>query len=144
MTGFDRPLPDPDDALVAAFWERCVQGRLCFQRCSDCGQWRHLPRHRCAACGSAAWRWEASSGRGRIFSWTVTHQPLMGSFPEQTPYAIVVVALEEGVRMVSGLRGLAPSELALDLPVEVVFEAASEHVKLPFFRPRAGADSEVA
>jgi len=38
--------------------------------------------------------------------------------------------------MVSGLRGIAPAELRLDLPVEVIFEDAGEGMKLPFFRPR--------
>jgi uncharacterized OB-fold protein len=58
------------------------------------------------------------------------------NFPEPVPYASIVVELEEGVRMVSGLRGIAPAELELDLPVEVIFEDAGEGMKLPFFRPR--------
>ena len=132
-----RPLPEPDDELVVEFWEHCAEGRLSFQRCSQCSRWRHLPRHRCAACGSPEWIWQPSSGRGRIFSWTVTHQSLLRDFPEPVPYAVLVVELEEGVRMVAGLRGLPPSELELDLPVEVVFEAVGERAKLPFFRPRA-------
>jgi uncharacterized OB-fold protein len=132
----ERPLPQPDDDLVAAFWDHCAKGRLCFQRCSDCGTWRHLPRILCASCASPKWQWTPSSGRGRIFSWTVTHQPLVRNFPEAVPYAVVVVELEEGVRMVAGLRGMAPSELALDGPVEVVFEDAGGGAKLPFFRPR--------
>ena len=132
-----RPLPEPDDDLVAEFWEHCTNARLCFQRCADCGRWRHLPRHLCAGCGSAEWTWQASSGRGRVFSWTVTHQALIRDFPEPVPYAVLVVELDEGVRMVAGLRGLAPSELALDLPVEVVFEPVGDRAKLPFFRPRS-------
>jgi len=52
------------------------------------------------------------------------------------PYASIVVELEEGVRMVSGLRGIPPAELRLDLAVEVIFEDAGEGMKLPFFRPR--------
>jgi uncharacterized OB-fold protein len=134
----DRPLPQPDDDLVAGFWEHCSQGRLCFQRCTDCGTWRHLPRILCANCGSPKWQWSPSSGRGRIFSWTVTHQPLVKNFPEQVPYAVIVVELEEGVRMVSGLRGMAPADLTLDCPVEVVFENAGDGAKLPFFRPLRG------
>jgi uncharacterized OB-fold protein len=134
-----RPLPEPDDDLVAAFWDHCRERRLSFQRCAACGRWRHLPRHRCAACGSSQWTWEESSGCGRIFSWTVTHQPLVRGFPEAVPYAVVVVELEEGVRMVAGLRELAPAALELDLPVEVVFETAGEGAELPFFRPRKGA-----
>jgi uncharacterized OB-fold protein len=131
-----RPVPEPDDDLVAVFWDHCAHERLCFQRCSRCGAWRHLPRYVCAACGSADWQWEPSCGRGRIFSWTVTHQPLLRGFPESVPYAVIVVELEEGVRMVSGLRDLAPAALTIDLPVEVVFEPVGHEMKLPFFRPR--------
>ena len=131
-----RPLPQPDDDLTAAFWEHCAKGALFFQRCSSCQTWRHLPRPRCAKCGSKEWSWRPSTGRGVIFSWTITHQPLLRNFPEEVPYAAIVVELDEGVRMVSGLRGLKPSELELDLPVEVVFEDVGEGVKMPFFRPR--------
>lgn len=131
-----RPVPEPDDRLVAEFWEHCARGELRFQRCGACGVWRHLPRLLCASCGSPAWSWERSSGRGKIFSWTVTHQPLVRDFPDPVPYAVVVVELEEGVRMVSGLSGLEPAKLELDLPVEVVFEDVAEGVRLPFFRPR--------
>ena len=132
----NRPLPQPDDDLTAAFWEHCARGELRFQRCASCGTWRHLPRPLCANCGSKEWSWQPSSGRGKIYSWTITHQPLLRNFPEPVPYASIVVELEEGVRMVSGLRGLAPSELRLDLPVEVLFEDAGEDMRLPFFRPR--------
>src|ERR1051326_2881051 len=130
----ERPLPPPDDDLVAQFWKHCSEERLAFQRCRDCGNWRHLPRVLCARCGSARWEWAASSGRGRIFSWTITHQPLVRNFPEPVPYAVIVVELVEGVRMVAGLRGLKLDELELDMPVEVVFEQAGD-MKLPFFRP---------
>jgi hypothetical protein len=45
--------------------------------------------------------------------------------------------MDEGVRVVSGLRELPPSALAIDLPVEVVFETVADDVRLPFFRPRS-------
>jgi uncharacterized OB-fold protein len=85
---------------------------------------------------SHQWTWEISSGRGRLHSWTITHQPLMRDFAEPVPYAVVVVEMEEGVRIVSGVRGLELSRLDLDLPVEVVFETVAEGVRFPFFRPR--------
>ncbi len=132
-----RPLPSPDDPLVAEFWEHCNRGELRFQRCSGCGGWRHLPRFACADCGSDRWTWEPSTGRGRIHSWTVVHQPLLRDFPEPVPYAVVVVELDEGVRTVSGLRNLEPSALDLGLPVEVVFESVAEGARLPFFGPRS-------
>ena len=130
-----KPTPQPED-LNAEFYGWCAKGELRFQRCGDCRRWRHLPRVMCAACGSTRWTWEGSSGRGVVFSFTVTHQAMHPAFADDVPYAVVVVELEEGVRLVSGLRGLAPEQLALDLPVEVEFEPVSDEIALPYFRPR--------
>ena len=59
-----RPLPSPDDPLVAEFWAHCNRGELCFQRCEECGTWRHLPRFVCASCGSDRWSWDAVERAG--------------------------------------------------------------------------------
>jgi uncharacterized OB-fold protein len=132
-----RPLPPLDDSPNGAFWKQLAEsGELRFQRCEDCGAWRHPPRHLCATCGSSRAAWRRSSGRGAILTWTVAHQAFLASFPEEGPYAVVVSELEEGVRLVSGVRGLPLSELRLGLPVEVILEAAGEGVLLPFVRPR--------
>jgi hypothetical protein len=131
------PIPEPHDDLVAAFWESCNRELLSFQRCASCGAWRHLPRHLCARCGSSQWSWQPSSGRGRIHSWTITHQTPIRAFADRVPYAVVVVEMEEGVRLVSGTRGIENAELAIDLPVEVVFERVTPEVALPMFRKRA-------
>ncbi|MFI5317226.1 MAG: Zn-ribbon domain-containing OB-fold protein [Myxococcota bacterium] len=132
---FSGPLPQPDDDLVAAFWEHCARGELRFQRCSGCGTWRHLPRLRCARCGSPEFSWERSSGRGRVHSWTVTHQTPIRAFAARAPFAVLVVELDEGVRMVAGLVEADPKVLRLELPVEVVFERVSPEWALPQFRP---------
>jgi len=130
-----KPLPKPQ-GLNADFYRECASGRLCFQRCDDCGRWRHLPRYLCASCGSAAFSWIESSGRGRIFSWTVTHQAAHPAFAADTPFAIVVVEMEEGVRLVSDLPGVPLDALAIDLPVEVFLESHSSEIGLPHFRLR--------
>ena len=58
------------------------------------------------------------------------------STPRSTPpYAIVVVELDEGPRLVGNLLGLAPAELALDLPVVGELEPVSDTVALVHFRP---------
>jgi uncharacterized OB-fold protein len=70
-----------------------------------------------------------------VFSWTVVHRALHPGFSEDLPYAAVIIELDEGVRMVSHVVGLAPDALQLDLPVEVVFEDVTPEVTLPKFRP---------
>ena len=115
----------------AEFYRFAAQGDLRLQRCADCNTWRHPPRHRCAACGSDTTTWEPVSGRGRVFSWTITHRQLDPAF--EVPYAVVVVELDEGPRLVGNLAGDLGG-LALDRPVVVEVEPVSEAVGLIQFR----------
>lgn len=130
-------LPSPI-GLAAEFYAHVARGELRFQRCA-CGVWRHPPRHRCGACGSSDWTWERSSRRGRVFTWTVSHRAFDPAFADALPYAIVVVELDEGPRVVCNLRDLAPSELALDLPVEIVIEPRTDEIGLLDARPAPAA-----
>lgn len=133
-TTTSRPLPVCGDELTEQFYAHCARGELRIQRCDHCDAWRHLPRYMCAQCGSPEWRWERASGNGRLFSWTVTHQPLHPAFVDAVPYVVAVVELDEGVRLVAALRGGRGGSLRLDLPVAVEFELLSETIALPCFR----------
>jgi uncharacterized OB-fold protein len=66
----------------------------------------------------------------------INHRAIPG-FEEDTPYAIAVVKLEEGPRMMTNIVGIenTPENLALDMPLEVVFEDATDEVAIPKFRP---------
>ncbi len=128
-----RPLPALQ-GTTREFYEWCRKGELRFQRCDTCGTWRHVPREICARCGSAAWSWSPSSGRGRVFTWTVAARAMHPAFAADAPYAPVVIEMEEGVRLVSQMVDCEPDALAIDLPVEVVFVAVTPEVTLPKFR----------
>jgi hypothetical protein len=66
----------------------------------------------------------------------INHRPVLG-FEEDTPYAIAVVQLEEGPRMMSNIVGVdnTPENLVLDMPLEVTFEDATEEIAIPKFKP---------
>ena len=130
----ERIVPSPVGPS-AAFYRYLAQGELRLQRCGECGAWRHPPRYRCAACGSPDYTWEQASGNGRVFSWTITHRAVDPAFTP--PYAIVVVELDEGPRLVANLRNMEPADLALDVPVTVEIEAVNNDVGLLWFTPRA-------
>jgi hypothetical protein len=83
------------------------------------------------------WTWERSTGRGRIFTWTVTAMPLHPAFKDATPYAPVVVEMDEGVRIVSEMIDTKPEDLRFDLVVEIAFEAVTDDVTLPKFKRSA-------
>ena len=126
-----RIIPDPI-GLNAELYAHWAHGELRLQRCTACSAWRHPPRYLCASCGSADFTWELASGRGRVFSWTVTHRSVDPAF--DPPYAVVVVELEEGPRLVGNIVGVEPAELELDLAVVVELEVVSETIALVTFR----------
>lgn len=134
MTAYDKPLPRGEE-FNGEFYQFCKQHELRFQRCRDCGAWRHMPRESCQACGSFNWAWERVAGKGQVFSWTVIHRALHPGFAAELPYAAVVVELEEGVRIVSHVLDLPVDQLRVGLPVEVVFDDVTPEVTLPKFRP---------
>jgi len=131
--GYSKPLPVLS-GLAGEYYGWCKLGELRFQRCGDCAAWRHVPREMCAECGSSKWDWVRSSGKGTIFTWTTAAVPLHPAFKGATPYAAVVVEMEEGVRVVSEVVDCAPEDLAVDMPVEVVFEEVTPEVTLPKFK----------
>jgi uncharacterized OB-fold protein len=69
-----------------------------------------------------------------VFSWTTVHQAVHPAFTD-VPYAVLVVEMEEGVRMIGGLTALDPSGLALDLPVIATFDPVDETLTLVRFAP---------
>jgi uncharacterized OB-fold protein len=126
--------PSPD-GLTAEFYVHLAAGELRLQRCDECGRWRHPPRVLCGACGSAQWQWQPVSGRGVVYSWTVTHQALVPPFADDLPYAVVVVELAEGPRLVTAVQGIAPADLRLGLAVQAHIAKVSGVIGLHYFVP---------
>jgi uncharacterized OB-fold protein len=120
--------------LAHDFYSYCKQHELRFQKCSRCGRWRHVPREMCPDCGCFDYEWAKSSGRGQVFSWATTDQPMLPQFADAVPYAIAIVELEEGVRIATWVVDVPAEELRIGLPVVVVFDDVTSGVTLPKFR----------
>jgi len=133
----ERPLPTPTPE-TEHFWDGARAGELRLQRCDECDHVYFPPRPFCPACASRAVSVFAASGRGRLESYVISHRPHRAFEP---PYAIALVALEEGPRLMSNIVDCeqTPEALILDMPLEVVFEAQNDEITLPLFRP---ADAE--
>ena len=137
MGEYNKPLPSAA-GLNGQFYAWCSKGELRFQKCGGCGKWRHVPREMCASCGSFDWEWTESSGKGRLFTWTVAAVPLHPAFKDDTPYATVVVEMDEGVRLVSQIPDCPIEELKIDMPVQVFFDNVTDEITLPKFNRIAG------
>ena len=137
-TDVRKPLPDRTDIDHAAFWQATDRGELLARRCGDCGRHHWPPRLGCPHCGSDTVAWVQVEPRGKVFSWTVIHRSQTPGFEGETPYAVVLVALDAapGVRMIGNLVGAPPTALRAALPVEAVLtRSADDTVTLVNWRP---------
>ena len=129
------PVPTPE---TEHFWQGAREGRLLLQRCEQCSTTYFPPRPFCPACSSRAVAVVTATGRGILYSYVINHR----NHPAfDGPYAIAVVQLEEGPRLMTNIVQCeqTPEALQLDMPVEVHFEAVSDDITLPLFKPVGGA-----
>jgi uncharacterized OB-fold protein len=132
MVRYAKPIPVVT-AAMRAFFEAAREHRLVVQRCVKCGTLRFPAREVCSDCLSFGSDWVEVSGRGEVFSFAVMHQVYHPGFADEVPYAIVVVKLAEGPKMVSNLVGVAPSDIRIGMRVRAVFDDITTDVTLPKF-----------
>lgn len=118
----------------AYFWEGVAAGELRVQRCGGCGTLRHPPQPLCDRCGSTDQGWIVATGRGTVYSHVTHHYPPLPGV--QLPHVVLLVELEEGVRLVSELAPGEPGDaVAVGVPVQVAFlQPPGATRTLPVFR----------
>lgn len=137
MSSAGKPIPVPDETS-RAYWDAARRHELRILRCTDCAFFIHYPEPVCPRCGSARVAPQRVSGRGVIYSYTVTHHRGAPGFQDDVPFVVALVELEEqpGLRLITNIRGCGPAEVRIGMPVEVVFEDMGSGVTLPQFRVR--------
>ncbi|WNG89271.1 OB-fold domain-containing protein [Mycobacterium sp. ITM-2016-00317] len=138
-----RILPAVDD-WSRPYWTGGADGRLRIAFCRDCGQYVHPPRQGCPDCAGEL-EFVAVSGDATLFTYTVAHQQFHPDVP--TPFVIAVVELAEqpGLRMVTNIVECDPAALVSGMPLRVRFERhelEAGAVFVPVFAP-ASPDQRV-
>ncbi|ORT57911.1 bifunctional MaoC family dehydratase N-terminal/OB-fold nucleic acid binding domain-containing protein [Streptomyces sp. CB03238] len=128
-----RPVINRDNA---GFWDGVAAHRLLIQRCGGCGTLRFPWLPGCNACGSAEWDTVAASGEGTVYSYVVMHHPPFPAF--DPPYAVGLIELAEGVRVISNVIGVPYDKVRIGMPVRLEFLRVDEELELPVFRGGAG------
>jgi len=128
----DKPLPIPDGDSQA-LWDGLKNGELLLQHCDDCGHVQYYQQRICRQCQSANLQHKAASGRGTIHSFSVVYRAPGPAFKEDVPYAVLLIDLEEGPRMISSLVGKDFDALDFDCPVKLKTIKIADEVCLPCF-----------
>jgi uncharacterized OB-fold protein len=124
----------------APFWDATRERRLVIQWCTACSKPIFFPRAFCPHCDApgSALEWRESNGRGNVYAVTVEHRPeLMGA---TEPYAVALVELEEGVRLVGNIVNCPLDTVAVKMPVQITWEALEDGRHLPLFEPQEPAE----
>jgi uncharacterized OB-fold protein len=129
-----RPEP-PASAVAQPFWDATRERRLLVQWCRDCDRPVFYPREVCPTCLDTALEWRESAGTGTVHAITVEHHPQNPQLASRAPYAIALVDVAEGWRMLTNISGCDPMTVMVGTPVTVAWEPLSDGRNLPMFTP---------
>jgi hypothetical protein len=139
-------VPD-NDSEWNEYFALARQHKLMVRACSACGLMRYPPTHACPWCMDLGWTWKEVSGRGTIHSYEMVMHAIQPGFKEITPYAVVLVELDEqrgapttdeALRIIANLvkpdfTPEAEDNVAIGKRVRVVFQDLADHFALPQF-----------
>jgi len=110
-------------------------GRFLIQRCADCGRAIYYPRELCPHCGSEAVTLVPPAGTGTVHAvTTIRRKPDAGG-----DYNVCLIDLDEGVRLMSRVEGVAPTEVRIGQRVRARVAKQGEQgvVVFDLLEPRA-------
>ena len=131
---YEKPIPRMDEESKP-FWEACARHELYVQKCRSCGKIFYYPRSFCPEDLSQDFEWVKSSGKGKVYTFTITRQNQSPGFRDDLPYILAYVELEEGVRMLTNIVNCEPEEVKVGMPVELTYVDATPEISIPLFQP---------
>jgi len=126
----------PDSDEVAPFWDATRRSELVLPWCHDCHEPFWFPRAICPRCLSDTIEWRRASGNGVVYAASVQHLPGPGRDATDGPYVVVLVDLDEGVRVMGNVLECAPDDVHVGMPVRATWHPLSDGRQLLQFTPR--------
>ena len=128
-----RPVPRPTQT-TKFFWDSAKQGKLALQYDPTSKQYQFWPRSISVKTGKRNLEGRTVSGKGTIYSYTTTYVPTPG-FEDKVPYAIGLIELDEGVRIIGNLINVDPENVQIGMKVKVAFEKLTDDIDYFCFEP---------
>lgn len=139
MTASDVPAPalvePPVTEASAPFWDATRERRFVLPWSTATGRAVWYPRDVDPVAPDRPFEWREAAGTGTVYAASVHHKPGPGRDPGDGPYAVALVDLPEGVRMMTNIVGCAPGDVTVGMPVRLVWQPLSDGRHLPQFTP---------
>jgi uncharacterized OB-fold protein len=123
-----RPLPKPTTA-TQAFWDGAKKGKLMLQWDPTAKKYQFWPRANSVRTGKRNLQWKATSGKGELYSFTIT-------------YVIGMIELDEGVRIIANLINIKIDDVEIGMRMKVAWEKLSDDITYFAFEPDKRAKSK--
>lgn len=108
-------------------------GRFLIQHCGGCDRHIYYPREVCPHCGSDALHLVPPLGTGTVYATTTVRRKADAG----GDYNVVLIDLDEGVRLMSRVEGVAPGDVTIGQRV-MARVVVSDEVGLVVFDAVAG------
>lgn len=133
------PIPPPEpDADSLPYWTALRERRVVVQRCRGCGHAQLYFRAICTACWSRDLEAAPAAGSGTVYSFTIVHSVGEPALAAELPYALALVELDEGPRVMTRIEG-DPETVGIGDRVEATFRDIGEQTLLYFRQDGAEA-----
>ena len=117
------------------YFDHLREHELIFQRCTGCSHAVFPLRTVCPHCQSESLNLERSAGQGTVYSFTTQYRASHPFFTAEVPITLVLVDLDEGVRVFANLIESMPDDARIGMRVEAVFDDVEPELTLVRFRP---------
>ncbi len=96
-----------------SYHDELDRGRFQIQCCGACGRSNFPPRELCPYCGSPDLTWLQPSGEGVVYAVTTVRRKQEAG----GDYNVSLIDLDERVRLMSRVEGVAPSDVRIGMRV---------------------------
>ncbi|MCC6946193.1 MAG: Zn-ribbon domain-containing OB-fold protein [Bradyrhizobiaceae bacterium] len=121
------------------YWEGTREKKLLMQYCRRTGRYQFFPRPTSIYTGRRDLEWREVSGRGKVFTYTVTRRardPLKG----HEPFLIAVVTLDDAnVNVMANVVRCTLEEMRIGLPMKPYWMPLPNGTHLLMFEPDRAA-----
>ena len=132
-------LEPPTTEASQTFWDATKEQRYLVQWCTSPthdAQPVFYPRDVCPNCLSAQHlEWRESNGTGTVHAVSVQYRPANPMMADKVPYAVALVDLHDGVRVMTNVVNCDPITVTVGQPVQLTWEPLSDGRNLPLFEP---------
>jgi uncharacterized OB-fold protein len=125
-----------DTEAKELFWKSVEARAMELPYCTACNRFFFYPRPICPHCWSDAVEFRRASGNGTVFTYSIVRSPHgnITGWHQRIPYAVALIELAEGVRMMSNIIDCDVDAVRSGMPVKLTYTEIDGRV-LPAFTP---------